>query len=976
MKRGKEECSLHRDGVSPQYIYDGAGRLVQVVAADGSSAIYQYDAAGNITAIQRLNSGDLALTAFSPTSGAPGTQVTLQGTGFSATPGSNAVSFNGTSASVVSASANKLVVQVPSAATTGQISVTVGSNTVNSGKSFEVQAAPTITSFTPANVNVGATVTVSGTNLNPIAGNTQVTVGTSVVPVSSISGTSVSLTASYGSGFIRVRTPFGQATSASPLVVVPASVGSANVVATASLASGGGAQNLTVSQASKYGLFTVEATAGQFLSVQLTSLSTTPGNSSIGYQIISPKSEVVGTGSVSASSPSIHLPETIEGTYLVVFASTSTTTFQLSAVVEVNPAFVGATPSPIAATTTVNSQSKRFYFAGIAGQAIGVAVSSFTASPSTGATVALYQPNGTLVVSETVLPSNPGGSTALRSLSLPQTGNYTVKVTPSGASTMSFTATVSRAITGLLSSRVVKNVSLMSGQFTQLTFAGIAGGDACLTVDTVATTPSGQNLEVHIIAPNGTDVANSFGGGTRQYTLSNLQAGTYTVLMYTWYGVPVTANVTAVVAAAAGGTVSANGSSTSFATTVPGQSAQITFAGTAGQGIGVGLLNFTASPSGDANVQLLAPNGSLLAQTGISPSNPGGATAVSSLSLPSTGNYTIRVIPVGVRTMSFSVKVSQAVTGTLTSGTAQGVSLINGQFALLTFTASAGQDAYVVVDTVATTPSGQNLEVHIYAPNGTDVANSYSTGTRNYTLSNLQAGTYKVHVYTWYGVPASANITATIGNPAGGSVAANGSSNGFSTVVPGQTAQITFSGTAGQAIGVGLANFTASPSAGATVSLYDTNGSLLTSTGISPSNPGGATAVRSLSLPQTGTYTIRVVPGGTVTMGFDLVVSQAATGSLSFGTPQNVSLILGQLGQYSFAATANQNVSVTVDTVSTTPSGQNLEVHIYNPSGSDIANSSATGTRTYNLTSLPAGTYKVVLTTWYGVPVSARVTAN
>jgi hypothetical protein len=175
---------------------------------------------------------------------------------------------------------------------------------------------------------------------------------------------------------------------------------------------------------------------------------------------------------------------------------------------------------------------------------------------------------------------------------------------------------------------------------------------------------------------------------------------------------------------------------------------------------------------------------------------------------------------------------------------------------------------------------------------------------------------------------------------------------------------------------VGLANFTASPNVSATVSLYDTNGSQLTSTGISSSNPGGATAVRWMSLPQTGTYTIRVVPGGVATMGFDVVVSQAATGSLSFGTPQYVSLLLGQAGQYTFTATANQNVAVTVDTVSTTTAGQNLEVHIVNPSGSDVSSSSATGTRTYNLTSLPAGTYKVVLTTWFGVPVSARVTAN
>lgn len=96
-----------------QYMYDGAGRLVQVVAADGSSALYNYDAAGNILSIQRTAAGDLSLSAFSPLSGVPGSQVTLKGTGFSSTPGSNAVAFNDTAATVLSASSNQLLVTVP-----------------------------------------------------------------------------------------------------------------------------------------------------------------------------------------------------------------------------------------------------------------------------------------------------------------------------------------------------------------------------------------------------------------------------------------------------------------------------------------------------------------------------------------------------------------------------------------------------------------------------------------------------------------------------------------------------------------------------------------------------------------------------------------------------------------------------------------------------------------------------------------------
>lgn len=95
-----------------QYVYDNAGRLVQVIAADGSSARYQYDAGGNITAINRLTAGQLAITAFSPNRGPEGAVVTIWGSGFSTTPAQNAVTFNGTTAAVTAATDNKLTVTV------------------------------------------------------------------------------------------------------------------------------------------------------------------------------------------------------------------------------------------------------------------------------------------------------------------------------------------------------------------------------------------------------------------------------------------------------------------------------------------------------------------------------------------------------------------------------------------------------------------------------------------------------------------------------------------------------------------------------------------------------------------------------------------------------------------------------------------------------------------------------------------------
>ena len=85
-----------------QYFYDDLGRLIKVVDQNGNTATYTYDAVGNLLSITRstlpTNNG-LAILNFTPQSGAVGTAVTIQGQGFSATPGSNTVQFNGTGAS-------------------------------------------------------------------------------------------------------------------------------------------------------------------------------------------------------------------------------------------------------------------------------------------------------------------------------------------------------------------------------------------------------------------------------------------------------------------------------------------------------------------------------------------------------------------------------------------------------------------------------------------------------------------------------------------------------------------------------------------------------------------------------------------------------------------------------------------------------------------------------------------------------------
>jgi hypothetical protein len=78
------------------------------------------------------------ISSFYPTSGTVGTTVTIVGEGFSATANQNMVAFNGTNATVSSSTPNSITVDVPAAATSGPVTVTVSGNTATSSSIYTV----------------------------------------------------------------------------------------------------------------------------------------------------------------------------------------------------------------------------------------------------------------------------------------------------------------------------------------------------------------------------------------------------------------------------------------------------------------------------------------------------------------------------------------------------------------------------------------------------------------------------------------------------------------------------------------------------------------------------------------------------------------------------------------------------------------------------------------------------------------------
>jgi hypothetical protein len=194
-----------------EYAYDENGRLVVAYASNGDSAQYVYDAAGNITQINRVAAGTLAVFEFIPKTGPIGTQVTIWGSGFSATPSLNTVTFNGVVATVVSAAPNKLVVTVPSGAANGNITVTVGGGAASTANAFAVSTAADCASrfagFSPAIGVAGSAAVISGASLDAGPAFVLLNGASASVQTATSSALTVSVPAAASSGELSISMP-------------------------------------------------------------------------------------------------------------------------------------------------------------------------------------------------------------------------------------------------------------------------------------------------------------------------------------------------------------------------------------------------------------------------------------------------------------------------------------------------------------------------------------------------------------------------------------------------------------------------------------------------------------------------------------------------------------------------------------------------------------------------------------------------
>jgi hypothetical protein len=549
-------------------------------------------------------------------------------------------------------------------------------------------------------------------------------------------------------------------------------------------------------------------------------------------------------------------------------------------------------------------------------------------------------------------------------------GLYTASYTPSarGSITFSVTATVggissTRSITGSATQSypispggaAVTVTTTAAGETAQLKFNGTAGECVSLVMSAVSISAA----QVSLLGPNGATVATTYAGTSGGFmdTKTLPTTGPYTILVDPFGNATGSMTVTLYdVPADAGGSITPGGPPSSLSMSTPGQNGRVSFNGVAGQRISLQLSGVTLSL---ALVSILRPDGTALVSNRYVGTS---GTFIDATTLPLAGTYTVVIDPQGPATGSATLTmydVPPDAGGSITPGGAP-VSIsttVPGQNGRLTFNGAAGQRVSVKITSV----TFSSATASIVGPDGKTVGGStfFATGGGFMDVRSLPtAGAYAIVVdppntttgsatFTLYDVPPDVTGTLAFGTPSSASM-----------TTPGQNANFTFDGAAGQRISLKVGPSTLSQ---AYVSIAKPDGTSFVGNTLFATT--GA-FIDTRALPVAGTYTVTVDPQGTATGSATLTVYDVpadAAGSIAIGgAPQSISVATpGQNARVTFDGTAGRAITLKLSNVTMSIA----YVSILKPDGTTLVSNQlvSTGGRTITATLPVDGTYTIVI---------------
>jgi YD repeat-containing protein len=820
----------------------------------------------------------------------------------------------------------------------------------------------TIFEFHPKSGPVGTAVSISGSSFSANPAQDTVSFNGTPAVITSASATSLTVLVPSGSttGTITVTSPSGSVTGSDSFTVT-ADNGNTRIDSfTPQIVAAG--TTLTIAGAN------FDTTlVNDRLSINSTHGLTPTAATSSSLSLSTPSS--TGSGHISLSTPNgavtttsdLFVPPPIYGVSQVGFTGRTLVS------------------SPGTVSLAAANQIGILLFEGQRGQMVSAVASS--GSTFSNCTFYIYTPtNAALLDSRSTNGTGQASGFCgtsggfLDSQVLPTTGTYALTVVPGTATGhVSLTPYVFNDIQGgqvALSSTANTTIGI-PGQNANFTFAGITNQHVSISI------PSNtfNSCSFEIVKPDGTFLVNVGAFCSKTSTFYDVpilpQTGNYKLVVDP--GGTDTGSITFKLndATDVTGTITADGTPVSFATTVPGQKAKFTFSGTAGQIVSAVLDNNTYVHG--IGMTIFASDGSTVAAA---------VPFIDQTSLPATGTYQVVFAPLNggtgqARVRLYTVPGNFTASGTL-GGTAIPVTIgTPGQNGRITFPGTQGQRASIAFSAAQFSglySSGFTFE--ILRPDGSLFAGPSNGGPFHFGLSTTSGfidyndvfvfpatGTYTVVFDPDSDATGSMSVNLYDATDLSLNINADGSVNGTSTSSPGQNTHANFTPTIGQKISAVISTSTYAHLPSATLRRIDSGGSVFNVQ--SAGTDGSNLFLETLTVAQSGQYFLFVDPTGQDVGSANVAlytVNDINTTVDTSNDPVTVTTTVpGQNANVTFSATAGQSLTLSV-------SGSSFPLNLCNvqlntPSGSNLIFRDCTGgvPWTNTRTASQTGTYTIVI---------------
>ncbi|MFG6198208.1 IPT/TIG domain-containing protein [Nonomuraea sp. JJY05] len=818
-------------------------------------------------------------------------------------------------------------------------------------------SGPVITAVSPAAVQPGAEITITGSGFAPELGDNDVTInGNRAVPTS-VSATELQVTVPVATttGRLRVATPEGETTWDGDIVLPSPNLSLEESDGTARVAVGGTPQDVAITTPGNYAVAVFDAPVSGSVDLGLSGITTGYTH----FRVYSPTAAQIDSDYAPVGS-SLHFDGLTAGlTYQVLIdpaGASATGQVTVTASEPLNAGTAQTGDQSIVAAITRAGQRAVVSFDAEAGRPFELGLSDNTLTSY--ASLELFDPYGSERTGGNGLQVGDGNDISMPDP--PYTGTYRVVISPRLAGTGSVTVTLSTPLEVPELDRAGAGEVITiarPGQSAVTTFTGASGDTVSLGM---SANGFAQPLSVDIVAPDGTVIVN--GVVVRAWSddgvdvLKLPQTGTYQVTIDPARAAVGT--VTATLSAPVRGTLTSTGNGTPITLSRPGQNGVLTFDGTASSHASIGLSGNTfAAP---VLVSLLAPGATTpfhYFSLGVGQSGDIDLTAV-----PYNGPIRVVVNPQQAATGSLTVTLASPVDGGRLTTTGPGATLAvdrPGQDAVFTFVATAGD---LITIGFSDSSLASSAQVDVIAPSGLNVVTDFYLGGEisKLSLPKLPAtGIYRVVIDPFQANTGS--LVATLSTaPLSVALTTTGPGTAVTVERPGQSAEATFTGTANTPVSLGV--YANSMNHGVQISVFAPNGTHVQSRYFVPSRASGEIDID--RLPLSGTYRVVVEPEQSGTGALTLTLSERVTGgTLTLDGPVLNAAITrpGQDAEFSFAGTAAQKVRLKVAGASGFPERQ-FAVRVRKPDGTFLVSQNVTYDTPLNLPVLPStGTYTVLI---------------